>query len=240
MRVIDTLAAQSTCHQAAAAQLLVTCKAVGSDLSAERGKHELLERAKSVYAVRVAVCETGEGRAAVPPTCKPMLDIPPRLGHEIDVVSTKTLSSCLEALMVEHYYWTSYSNNRQDANTLCQATTLEGTRLEALHSYQKLAELLPEFRNILVSTRSQWLEFIKQQEHDVQNVNKLQRQNREEFEQQHNIELGAFRQAMNMAKDGLQDVSKELQRAMANTGSDISHAHEVSCMVILCASERAT
>ena len=227
MHVVDTLATQSTCHQAAAAQLLVTCKAVGANMAHEDGKHELLERAKSVYAVRVAVCETGEGRAEVPSACQPILHIPQRLDHEIDVLSSKTVAPCLGALMIEHYYWTSYSNNRQDANTLCLATTLESTRLEALHSYQKLAELLPEFRAALGLTRSRWLDFLQQQQEEAEHINKLQRQNREEVATQHKSELGSFRDIMKMAKDGLVDVSQSLQRAVASTDSDITQTREV-------------
>jgi hypothetical protein len=227
MHLVDTLATQSTCHQAAAAQLLVTCKTVGANMAQEDGKHELLERAKSVYAVRVAVCETGEGRAEVPSACRPILTIPQRLDHEIDVVSSRTVAPCLGALMEEHYYWTSYSNNKQDANTLCQASTLESTRLEALHSYQKLAEFLPEFQVALGSTRSQWLDFLKQQKEEFQHVNKLQRQHHDELQSQHKVELGSFRDAMKVAKDGLLDVSQSLQQAMASTDSDITQTREV-------------
>lgn len=227
MRVVDALAQQSTCHQTAAAHLLLTCKAIGADMDKDDGERELLERAKSVYAVRVAVCETGEGRAAVPSACTSILDIPQRLDHEIDVVSSKTLAPCLGALMGEHYYWTSYSNNRQDANILCRATTLESTRLEALHSYQKLAELLPEFHATLGSTRSQWLGFLKQQQEEVLQVSQLQRKNREELQAQHQSELGSFRDVMQVARKGLLDVSQDLKRAVANADTDVSQTREV-------------
>lgn len=230
MHVIDNLAAQSTCHQAAATQLLITCKAVGKDLAEEQGKHELLERAKSVYAVRVAVCETGEGRAAVPAACKALLDIPRRSGGELDVVNSKILSTCLEALMGEHYYWTSYSNSRQDANTLCQAGSLEATRLEALRSYGKLAEIIPEFREALGSARSQWLDFVKQQEEAARQVNKLHQTNKADLKEQHKIELGALRRAMNVAKEGLTEISHAFQQSVTKTGSDIGQTHEVSLL----------
>ncbi len=229
MQVIDNLATQSTCHQTAAAQLLVTCKASGKSAAIASGKHELLERSKSVYAVRVAVCETAEGRAAVPAACSPVLEIPQRLQGEIDVVNSKSLAACLEALLVEHYYWTSYSNNRQDANTLCQASNLEASRLEALHSYQKLAELLPEFRQTLDSTRSEWLRFLKQQEEDARNINKLHQQNRAQLQEQHKSEMSAFHRSMAAAKEGLEDVSQLLHRSMAKTGSEVTQTHEVSC-----------
>jgi hypothetical protein len=228
MHVIDNLATQSTCHQAAAAHLLITCKAAGKGFGQESARHELLERAQSVYAVRLAVCETGEGRAAVPRACKPVLNIPQRLGGEIDVVNGKTLASCLESLMIEHYYWTSYSNSRQDANTLCQAGTLEATRLEALHSYERLAELLPVFRETLVSARSQWGNFLKQQQEDARHVNDLQQKNRAELKEQHETELGAFRQAMGAAKGGLEDVFQVLQTSVSKAGLDASRTHEVS------------
>jgi hypothetical protein len=150
------------------------------------------------------------------------------LDNELDVVHSKTLASCLEGLMVEHYYWTSYSNNRQDANILCQAGTLEATRLEALHSYEKLAQLIPEFRNTLVSSRSQWSNFVKQQQEDARNINKMLQRNRAELHEQHTAELGAFGRAMTLAKEGLQDVSQLLQQSLANAGLDISQTREVS------------
>ena len=231
MHVIDSIATQSTCHQAAAAQLLLTCKAVGRDLSTNEGKYELLERAKSVSAVRLAVCETGEGKATVPAACKSILGVPKRLDSELEVVNSKYLAPCLEALMVEHYYWTSYSNSRQQANTLCQAMGLEATRLEALDSYQKLAELLPEFRKDLFSTRSQWLKFLKEQQEQAQDISRLQRHNQDEIKTQHESELRAFRHAIVVAKEGLGDVTRTLQQSMSNADSDIGHTREVSASV---------
>jgi len=228
MRVIDNVATRSTCHQAATAQLLVTCKAVGKDIAAEEGKHELLERAKSVYAVRLSVCETGEGRAAIPAACKPILAVPRQLNSEFEVVNSVSLPPCLEALMAEHYYWTSYSNSRQDANTLCQAVTLEASKLEALQSYQRLAELLPTFRNDLLSTRSQWLAFAKQQEESTRELGKLQRKNQKESEEQHKREMKLFHSAMSVAKEGLGDASRLMQQSMASAGSGIDQSREVS------------
>ncbi|KIW24740.1 uncharacterized protein PV07_10435 [Cladophialophora immunda] len=228
MRVVDNLATQSTCHQAAAAQLLLTCKTVGVGMTREQGKHELLERAQSVYAVRVAVCETGEGRAAVPSACKPILEIPQRLDHEIDVVNSRILASCLEALIAEHYYWTSYSNNRQDANTLCQATTIESTRLEALQSYRKLAQLLPELRAALGSTQSQWLTFLRQQQEEIWHMSNLRQKNQDERQALHEAELSNFRDAVNMAKEGLHDVLKTLQLRMANTDEGVAQSREAT------------
>ncbi|OQU97679.1 hypothetical protein CLAIMM_03573 [Cladophialophora immunda] len=235
MRVVDNLATQSTCHQAAAAQLLLTCKTAGAGVTREQGKHELLERAQSVYAVRVAVCETGEGRAAVPSACKPILEIPQRLDHEIDVVNSRILASCLEALIAEHYYWTSYSNNRQDANTLCQATTIESTRLEALQSYRKLAQLLPELRAALGSTQSQWLTFLRQQQEEIWHMSNLRQKNQDERQALHEAELSNFRDAMNMAKEGLHDTLRAvfsdflklrelLHEAIATTGEQHAEA----------------
>ncbi|KIY00469.1 uncharacterized protein Z520_04154 [Fonsecaea multimorphosa CBS 102226] len=226
MHMIENLATQSTCHQAAAAQLLVTCKTAGATMNRDQGKHELLERAQSVYAVRVAVCETGEGRAPVPSACKPILEIPQRLDHEIDVVNTKTLASCLEAMITEHYYWTSYSNNRQDAHTLCQATTIESTRLETLRSYEKLAKLLPELRAALGSTQSQWLAFLRQQQEQMRSMSNLQQKNQDERQAQHKIELSILHDAMNMAKAGFHDVFKTLQRRMATTDEGVTQTHE--------------
>ncbi|KIV80555.1 hypothetical protein PV11_08048 [Exophiala sideris] len=226
MHVIDNLVTQSTCHQQAAVQLLVTCKAAGKDSKLGQGRHEFLERTKSTYAVRVAVCETGEGRAAVPAACRLVLDMPQNLQGDLEVVNSKNLASCLEALMTEHYYWTSYSNNRQEANTLCQAGSVEASTSEALHSYQKLAELLPDFRDILSTTRTQWLDFLKQQKENAQDITEIQQKSRAEVEEQREAEMDAFQHAMSAAKDDLESVSETLYRSMAKTGSGISQTQE--------------
>jgi hypothetical protein len=228
MRVVDTLAAQSTCHQAAAAQLLITCKAIGANLSKEDGKHDLLERAKSVYAVRVAVCETGEGKAPVPISCESILHIPKRLESEIDVVNSRDQASCLGEMMAEHYYWTSYSNNRLDANTLCQATTLESTRLEALQSYEKLVSLLPEITKSLGLTRSQWTDLLQQQRTEAEDLKAMQRKNRDELEAQQRSGLGMFRDAMASAKNGLVEMSLGMRKTLAGTESDVANTRKVS------------
>ncbi|KAJ9637470.1 hypothetical protein H2204_004894 [Knufia peltigerae] len=226
MHVIDNLATQSTCQQTAAAQLLITCKASEKASNHKPVNHELLERSKSAYAVRVAVCETGEGRATIPPACRPVLDIPRRLQGEIDVVNAKSLTSCLEGLMLEHYYWTSYSNSRQDANILCQASTLEATRLDALFSYQKLAELLPDFREVLESTRSQWLGFLKQQEQEAQKLTNVQQKNYADLKMQHEMHARTFEHVMGTAKEDLDGISQQLRQYMAETSSDIDQTHE--------------
>lgn len=228
MHVIDNLATQTTCQQTAAAQLLITCRASEKSSNPKPINHELLERSKTAYAVRVAVCETGEGRATIPAACRPVLDIPRRLQGEIDVVNAKTLASCLEDLMLEHYYWTSYSNSRQDANILCRASTLEATRLDALFSYQKLAELLPEFRKVLEATRSQWLGFLKQQEQEAQKLTDTQQKNHADFKMQHEAHVRSFRHFMNTAKEDLDGVSQQLHRSLLEHRSGISQTHEVS------------
>lgn len=229
MNVIDSIATRSTCHQAATGQLLVTCKAAaGKDMAAGEGKHDLLERAKSVYAVRLSVCETGEGRAAIPAICKPILAIPRHLNREFEVVNSVSLPPCLEALMAEHYYWTSYSNSRQDANTLCQAVTLEASRLEALESYQRLAELLPSFRNDLLSTRSKWLAFVEQQEQSNRELGMMQKRNQEDALNSHRLEMKRFHSAMEVAKEGLSDASRLMQQSMASTSTGIDQSREVS------------
>lgn len=229
MNVIDSIATRSTCHQAATGQLLVTCKAAaGKDIAAEEGKHDLLERAKSVYAVRLSVCETGEGRAAIPAICKPILAVPRHLNREFEVVNSVSLPPCLEALMAEHYYWTSYSNSRQDANTLCQAVTLEASRLEALESYQRLAELLPSFRNDLLSTRTNWLAFVEQQEQSNRELGMMQKKNREDALNTHKLEMKRFHSAMEAAKEGVSDASRLMQQSMASTSTGIDQSREVS------------
>jgi len=181
MHVIEGLRTEPTCHQAAAAQLLMTCKAVGKDGSNKDNKDELLDRVKSIYGARVAICENAAGKAAVPIACSGVFTISSIPADHFDVVSGHELSKCLESLRAEQPFWTSYSNKMQDAGHLCRGATLETTKQEMLRTYQRLAEFLPEFTEALHQSHAQWQALLRQQQAQAQVVHESHRQKMEDM-----------------------------------------------------------
>lgn len=110
---------------------------------------EDLDHIKSLYAARLAVCEVSGAGARVPDECSQLvvshLGKPSRTwfqgsGGDAEL-PTSQLQPCLQALESKPQWWTSYSNNRQNAAIMCQAARIEVERDELLNHHRKLADV---------------------------------------------------------------------------------------------------
>ena len=81
---------------------------------------------KSVYATRLAICELRSAGAPIPPKCE---SFAPALnndkGKAYDKGDNRDLSHCLKSLESRPQWWTSYSNNKQNAIVMCRAARVE-------------------------------------------------------------------------------------------------------------------
>jgi len=99
-----------------------------------------LDDVKSTYAARLAVCELVGARTAVPSYCAPLMPSDQAkskrgfrgflnqgagqrrtTGLGYDDIKGQQLGQCLKSLESRPQWWTSYSNNRQNAVVMCQA-----------------------------------------------------------------------------------------------------------------------
>ncbi len=133
-----------SCALQAAMTLLGSCRDIdGSNDNGHgsTGDHEgMLERIKSTYAARLAVCELLEAGADVPAQCSSLTSPKrPKTARSFSDFLFKVkrgaetagdgkaddakdaLSQCLWSLESRPQWWTSYSNSRQNAVVMCQA-----------------------------------------------------------------------------------------------------------------------
>jgi hypothetical protein len=151
--LIDEVKGAPTCNQLAAYQLLTSCKTleVGTDGTESP---VLLERVKNLYAARLAVCELQSAHAVIPAQCKEVMSISlgdlasedqPRLNrlwYGQDRVDAKVLQPCLKALHDRSTSWTSYSNNRAQAITMCHAIRDHLEREQTAETHRKLVKVV--------------------------------------------------------------------------------------------------
>jgi hypothetical protein len=147
LSLISSLQSASSCNRLAAITLLDSCGSLESSMSSETydGITDL-DQIKSIYAARLAICELVGANTGVPIQCSPLLPNKPRRNQSVtrsfqssaessktatgpsvwyDPVSEKQLGQCLKTLETRPQWWTSYSNSKQNAVTMCQAARHE-------------------------------------------------------------------------------------------------------------------
>jgi hypothetical protein len=74
--LLKTLSDKPECHKVATHQLITSCQSIREDTLQPKPSLEDLEKRKSIFAARLAICELQEANANTPPQCKPILSGP--------------------------------------------------------------------------------------------------------------------------------------------------------------------
>lgn len=154
MQLLAAMRSSPSCHQRAATDLISSCRILeGKPEDHGRESSLRLDQFKSLYAARLAVCELNGAGAAIPDCCTSILnseevDRGQQSFHTFERSSPQQqqavrsqLETCLRALESRPQWWTSYSNNRQNAAVMCQAARFDIERDELLNHHRKLAEI---------------------------------------------------------------------------------------------------
>ncbi|KAH0559082.1 hypothetical protein GP486_004343, partial [Trichoglossum hirsutum] len=156
--LISSHASSPSCTRLATFTLLKSCQTLdgSTDIGQElENREEYLDKVKSIYAARLAVCELVGAGAPVPAQCSPIMPSPLKEKYGAkgflsrngllkdekpeaegyDNISRRQLGHCLRSLESKPQSWTSYSNGRQNAFAICRAvrTEIEKDELLALH-----------------------------------------------------------------------------------------------------------
>ena len=147
IKFISSMETSPSCHKLATATLLRSCRSIhpSSNQKGKSGTAKRLDKVKSIFAARLAVCELIDANAIIPHQCD-SLQVQDHIGrksilkrfttsssnhreHEVSNESedepSLEISSCLGALESRPQWWTSYSNARQNAIAICEATRNE-------------------------------------------------------------------------------------------------------------------
>ncbi|EEQ88403.2 nuclear membrane fusion protein Kar5 [Blastomyces dermatitidis ER-3] len=144
IKILDSMKSSPSCNRLAAANLILSCQSLGGDDGTQKaGLSDSLDNVKSLFAARLAVCELIGAGAAIPEQCPPILITHPTYRHPDaeDPVQPSHLAPCLNSLESRPQWWTSYSNNRQNAAVMCQAARTEIEREDDLKRYKNLMDI---------------------------------------------------------------------------------------------------
>lgn len=132
-----------SCYKVASAALLNSCSELdqSSKPDTEHGIGTMLEKAKSIYATRLAICELLETNVPIPQSCSPFKptehtgrmtgfripftrsknSAPNAQYQDYDDTTEKYLGRCTADLSLRPQWWTTYSNAKQSALFMCHA-----------------------------------------------------------------------------------------------------------------------
>jgi len=133
LSLLDSMQNAPSCNRLAASTLLESCQSIESST---QGAESSLENIRSVYAVKLAVCEIVSAGSTIPSHCIPFRSVIAESkqrgrggagangrGKPLSANDSESrhLSQCLQSLESRPQWWTSYSNSRQNAIVMCQA-----------------------------------------------------------------------------------------------------------------------
>jgi hypothetical protein len=146
LQLLESMKSSPSCSKIAATKLLTSCQSLSApENSQESDIMTTLDQIKSIYAVRLALCELTGAGTPIPMACAPLHIATNRPNTansqniEDSTLST-VLQSCLNTLESRPQWWTSYSNSRQNALVICQAARIEVEKEEMLNLHQSLVE----------------------------------------------------------------------------------------------------
>ncbi|KAL3465940.1 hypothetical protein BJX64DRAFT_33361 [Aspergillus heterothallicus] len=137
----------------AAGKLVTTCQVIGRkpDTPTDPDTYNTLDYVRSLYAARLAICELTGAGTPIPSSCLSVNALPPQrkgfwpfivkestADSDIENVSKSDLAHCLQSLESRPQWWTSYSNNRQNAVVICEASRAEKEKEEILELYKSI------------------------------------------------------------------------------------------------------
>lgn len=163
-----------SCNHLAALTLINSCQSLemsakGSSNAKTKGEL-ILDEVKSEYAVRLAVCELNGAKVNIPRECAVFIPSSYACGkfrfrslftrqesrsHDelcYPEAASSQVIQCLRALESRPQSWTSYSNAKQNAVVMCQASRDAIERDEKLSLYRSLAEVTSDITSALAKS----------------------------------------------------------------------------------------
>ncbi|KAL9117451.1 MAG: hypothetical protein Q9187_006010 [Circinaria calcarea] len=172
--LLGSIQSAPSCNRLAASSLLTSCKSIeGPSSDSENSTDDV----KSIYAAQLAVCELRSAGALTPPQCaliSPTASDKQAKGYY--KVDKYQLSQCLQSLESRPQWWTSYSNNKQNAVVMCRAARVEIEKDDMIRVLKSLVSTGSDLDDMLSQTLQDAAQRMVQQRDLAKAIDSFQRQ----------------------------------------------------------------
>ncbi|ERF74393.1 hypothetical protein EPUS_09384 [Endocarpon pusillum Z07020] len=222
IRLIESMKSASTCKTKATQQLLNSCSALdGTGPSQDRPAEEL-DKLKSQYAARLAVCELQEAEKPPKlPRCSSLGSSGPG-----ELVNRSQLAACLRELQNNMVFWGSYVNSLQNVGYMCQVARAEiekeqlvEQRQASLQTTLLVTRVLSEFQQSVATQNAELLVH-------AQKLRDLHRQNIEELAMARKDTSATLHQLREDFSAQLQNVADKAEAVIETVTASASNTNE--------------
>ncbi|OCL08094.1 hypothetical protein AOQ84DRAFT_47348 [Glonium stellatum] len=248
LRIIHSMESSPSCNRLAALTLINSCQSLElsakSSINVETRSELILDAVKSEYAARLAVCELISAKANIPRDCS--VFVPSSYGcakfrfrslftqqesHSQNELcypeaSTSQFGQCLQALESKPQWWTSYSNARQNAVVMCQASRDAIERDEKLSLYKSLAEVTSDIASALAKSVQEAQTQLAEQMAFAEQVRGSQAQALSDLKQGRSEALSALSRLMVDMQSGIQNMINTMFQAWMTAEAQVDKLNE--------------
>ncbi|MCJ1354189.1 MAG: hypothetical protein MMC33_004176 [Icmadophila ericetorum] len=123
MELLESMQSAPSCNRIATSRLLKSCQLIeGPSANTEAA----IEDVRAVYAAQLAICEVRSAGAQIPTHCDLILPTDEEIQPSFrNAPAGRELAQCLQSLESRPQWWTSYSNNKQNAVVMCRAARVD-------------------------------------------------------------------------------------------------------------------
>lgn len=222
-----------SCQKLASLALLNTCSEIdhATTLDTNKGIDVMLERSKSIYATRLAICELMDANANIPSSCSPFRPVEqaskfngfrgfivsgrftkPTAPRDFD--DNRDLDQCSASLSSNPVWWTSYSNARQNAVLLCHSMRAELDKDNMVEKVKLMLEAVLEASNVMADTTEEHRMFERQWTEMGKNMQSFHLALNTDLDMQNRIaeQWAKFRVNINDLDDNIQNLNRDVER----------------------------
>ncbi|KAF2804570.1 uncharacterized protein BDZ99DRAFT_575222 [Mytilinidion resinicola] len=250
LRIIHSVESSPSCNRLAALSLINSCQSLETSSkgtnTAEVNTELGLDEVKSEYAARLAVCELIGAGANVPRECAIFVPSSKACvkfrfssfwGRDDHSETEDTLcypeatrsqfGQCLKALEARPQYWTSYSNARQNAVVMCQASRDTVEKDEKIALYKSLADVTANIATALAESLQEAKKRLEEQLAYAEKVKATGTEALEEIRKGRESSLSALDSVTQTAQSVINMVTQAFMRA-GNQAEDLDQSIQKS------------
>ncbi|MCJ1234258.1 hypothetical protein MMC14_002217 [Varicellaria rhodocarpa] len=225
VELLESLQSAPSCTRIATSNLLNSCQSIEVPST---DSEIMIDDIKSMYAAQLAVCELRAAKAQIPDPCNFVSSASDNGEAKINDGSRKRqLNLCIQSLEGRPQWWTSYSNNIQNAVLICRATRVDIEKDDMIKILKSMITTSIDIEEALGKSLQEASQRLNDQRGFAVAANKLQQQLLHELAQSRDDTKSLFGRLIKNAEIASQSMLTKVSSAITIVESEVTKLNEM-------------